>query len=147
MKNQKKKKIIYEAVAIMFVVLFLTTNIQAEQELKQISNEKNPNDTKLLSIFGIGLIKYISINDETHKTGMFYGDLSVKNEKGENIVSPYLLFIKDIDSNTMYTKKTLPQELTLINFTGIGHIDYTYIPRGGPKYTAFCLIGEAEYLI
>jgi hypothetical protein len=147
MKNQKKKKIIYEAVAIMFVVLFLTTNIQAEHELKQIGNENNPDDSKQLSIFGLGIIKYISINDKEHKTGLFFGDLLVKNEKGENIVSPYLLFIKDGDSNKFYNKKTLPIELTLINFTGIGHIDYTWFPRGGPKYTTFCLFGEAEYLI
>lgn len=146
MKNQNMKKIIFKAVAILFVVLILTPNLQAGPDHKQIDKEKDPESSYQFSIFGMGLINFITINGNDHKTGLFKGELYVVNKKGNNIAIPYLLFIKDKTSNKLYTKKTLPEQFTLINFTGLGHIDYTDIPRNGPEYTTFFLVGKAQYM-
>jgi len=145
MKNQKIEKI-FKAVGMLSVVILVTLNAQAGFDSNHLYNEKKPKSSYQFFIFGMGYINFISINGDDHKNGIFNGELYVVNKKGNNIALPYLLIIKDLTTNKLYTKKMLPEQFYLVNFTGWGHIDYFDIPRNGPECTTFFLIGKAQYM-
>ena len=144
---QKKEKIIFKSVGMLLIFLLIIPNLQAVTNENQLPDKKESESSYQFSIFGMGIINFISINGDDYKNGIFNGELYVVNKKAINYISPYIFFIKDKINNKVYTKNTLPEHFTLVNFSGIGHIDFIDIPRNGPKLTRFFLIGKAQYLL
>ncbi|KYK33159.1 MAG: hypothetical protein AYK22_01225 [Thermoplasmatales archaeon SG8-52-3] len=146
MVNNKNKKIIFEAVAIIIVILLLATNVYAvpDQHYLVNENEKKPQYNYL--IFGMGFIHEILINNKTTKFGILIGEMNVKNYPGWNAPENYSFCIFDKASNVLYSKDILPKEFTLQYFKGLGFINYIHIGHVIDA-TRYFLIGKAKELI
>jgi hypothetical protein len=142
MIKKENRKIIYEAISMVVILLILITNVQASQEQKEdiIFNDKAPPNRYL--VFGYGFIGDMTINGDDYKIGILKGCLSIYNGPGWNAPRGYKLYIFDVFSFKLYTKDSLPTLFTLENFNGIGYINYINIPHGFDA-TKFLIIGKA----
>ena len=146
----KKIKIkIFESAALLIgIMVFLTTiqgSIVTTTDLA-FENHKHPLQQFQFKVFGMGNIDEIKVNGKSDALGVIIGNISVINTKSQAIGIGYLLFIFDTVENKLYTKKTLPEQFELTNFSGKGIIKEQWIPRN-PEWTEFILIGSAEKLI
>jgi hypothetical protein len=145
MKNQKTEKIIFEAIAILFVILIIAVNVQAETEKNPVGYENDHELPYSYFIIGWGYIGGMTINDQDIKIGKLEGSLDIWNSPGWS--SPdYKLFIFNKNTNELLNKKNLPEVFTLQGFVGFGYIEYINIPHGLIA-TRYFIIGKALDLI
>ena len=149
MIKMKNKKIVLEAGALIFVTMIIISGIQvsslkvteSEYEM-QIESEQNNN----MIFFGFGQINLITIDGKDYLKGVIKGNISIENTASQTWL-PYFLLIKDNVNNLIELKWSLPEEFVLKNFSGAGTIIFNDIPRNGPEWTGFFLIGTFEKII
>ena len=145
MKNQKMKKIIFEATTIMLIIFIIAVNVQAETKKDLVKYENAPKPPYSYFIIGKGYIGEITINGQEEKIGKLEGNLHIHNVPGWS--SPdYKLFIFDKNTNNLLNKKTLPEEFTLQGFVGFGYIKWVSIPHHLDAIKYF-IIGKAIDLL
>ena len=143
------KKIILEATALSLGILIIILGTQVSslkntESAFELKSEIQHNNNMIF--FGFGHISPMTIDGEYDLKGVINGNISIKN-KDSNTWLPYFLLIKDTVINKIKTKWSLPEGFLLKNFSGIGLINYNWIPRDGPKWTEFFLIGSFENII
>jgi hypothetical protein len=144
MKNQKMKKIIFEAIASILVTLIIAVNVQADIE-KNPTEYDDPKSSYSYFIIGKGYIGRMTINGQEEKIGKLEGDLHIWNMPGWK--SPdYKLFIFNKNTNKLLNKITLPEVFTLQGFVGFGYIKYINLPHAIDA-TKYFIIGKALDLL
>jgi hypothetical protein len=142
-----KTKIIEAATLLIGTLVFLTTiqgSIATIPDL-EVENHIHPLQKDQFKVFGMGHIDEIKVDAESNAKGIIIGNLSVINTKSQTMGIGYLLLIFDSVENNLFTKKMLPDQFVLINFSGKGIIKEQWIPRN-PEWTEFIFIGSAEKL-
>jgi hypothetical protein len=148
-KKMNNKKIILGATALILGTMIIISGTQVSSlKISKSAYELKPEiqHNKNMIFFGFGHISPMTIDGEYDLKGVINGNISIKN-KCSNTWLPYFLLIKDTVMNKIKTKWSLPGEFLLKNFSGIGLINYNWIPRDGPKWTEFFLIGSFENII
>jgi hypothetical protein len=129
---------------------------QNQPRALQFSDINNPAGIlhKGYRIFGFGFVFYMGvINSSWHHIayetnysfrGLFYkANLLVTNQDDMQFHG-YCLFIKDVNSGTIYNKKELPLDFYIYNFTGFIGLSYYHYPHG-TSGCGFYLFGNADY--
>jgi len=145
----KNNKIILEAIAIILGIMIITSctqvlSLKASESEYEINTEFEQNNNMIF--FGFGHINLITIDGKDYLKGLIKGNISIENTASQTWV-PYFLLIKDNVNNLIELKWTLPEEFLLKNFSGAGKIIFNDIPRNGPEWTGFFLIGTFEKII
>jgi len=146
MKNQKMKKIIFEATSIVLVILIIAVNVQAETKKNLLEYENGPELLYSYFIIGKGYISKITINGDEDKIGKLEGKLHIENDPGWSAPGDYQLFIFDKNINKFLNKNNLPKEFTLQGFIGFGYMKYESIPHLHDA-TKYLIIGKAIDLL
>jgi uncharacterized protein YjfI (DUF2170 family) len=144
----KNKNIMLEAtVLIIGTILLISGPIVSSMTIPNNGYEFQSESQQNNKIFfGFGHIGLITIDGKDYLKGVINGNISIKNTGSQTWI-PYFLVIKDKVNNITELKWSLPEEFILNNFSGIGKINYYDIPRGGPEWTAFFLMGTFEKII
>jgi hypothetical protein len=140
------KKLIAIGIIYLFIGIAVAPSINSTVvALKENIINKCDNPKNLLKnryrVFGIGFVSFMGIiNSFWHiqrhfsfgnsTVGWYYkAKLYIDNENDMND-QWYCLFIKDMNSKTVYNKTKLPLEFNIYNFTGYLSLYYYSIPHG-----------------
>ncbi len=145
----KNKNMFLKATVLTLGIMIIISSTQvlslkvSESEYEiQTESEQNNN----MIFFGLGHISLITIDGKDYLKGIIKGNISIENS-GSQTWFPYFLLIKDNVNNLIELKWSLPDEFVLKNFSGAGTIIFNDIPRNGPEWTGFFLIGTFEKII
>ena len=145
----KNKKIIFEATALILGTIIILSFMQVssaktpECKYKNLLESQQNNN---MLFFGFGHISLITIDGKDYLKGVIKGNISIENS-GSQTWLPYFLLIKDNVNNLTELKWSLPEKFVLKNFSGAGIIIFNDIPRDGPEWIGFFLMGSFEEII
>ena len=145
----KNNKIIFEAITLILGIMIIISgsqvlSLKVSESVYEMQTASDHNNNKLF--FGFGHISLITIDGKDYLKGIIKGNISIENS-GSQTWLPYFLLIKDNVNNLIELKWSLPEEFVLKNFSGAGIIIFNDIPRNGPEWTGFFLIGAFEEII
>ena len=145
----KNKKIILEAATLIFGTMIIisgtqVSSLKVSESEYGMQNESKQNNNMIF--FGFGHISLITIDGKDYLKGVIKGNISIENSASQTWI-PYFLLIKDNVNNLIELKWSLPEEFILKNFTGVGMIEFNDIPRNGPEWTGFFLMGSFEKIL
>ena len=138
------------------VLLFIAATVTPSVNTRVIESSPKNLLQNRYRVFGIGYVSFVyrfdsswhvehDFNFSNSSIGWYYKlRLYVDNEKDMN-GDPYCFFIKDMNSNIVYNRTTLPIQFYLCNFTGYLSLHYYFVPHGPWGY-GFKILGIASDL-
>jgi hypothetical protein len=145
MKQNKTKKIIFEAVALTLVIILLATAYSESINASFVDNIKSKEQQKEYFIMAVGKCKKIQLNGEDTSIGYLKGSLKVYNSHVFGTIENYQIILIDKCENKIMYKQDLPKVFTLNNFKGLGLIKWIPFPHS--PCSKFQFIGTATNMI